>query len=104
MRNAVKTRFDFQVAVAAMLERIGAHPAHAQHAQPLDYQRWTRAGLLSLHPFDTWLHTRFQDPEAARHIIPGGALNAWSGKWNWHFTQPTAEDVGELKRLLKHFR
>lgn len=102
MRNAAKTRFDFQAAVAAMLERIGAHSLHAQCSQPLDYQLWPRAGLLSLHPFDTWLHTRFQDPEAARSIIPSGSLNAWSGKWNWHFTQPTPEDVDELERLLKH--
>ncbi|HRD89842.1 MAG TPA: hypothetical protein PK752_16515 [Accumulibacter sp.] len=98
---AVKTRFDFQAAVANMLDGIGAHPSHAPDAQPLDYQLWTRAGLLSLHPFDTWLHSRFQDPRAAAHIIPGGPLNACSGKWNWHFTQPTPADVDQLERLLE---
>lgn len=94
-----KSRFDFPTAVTAELGRIGAHAGGSY-----GWQLVTRAGVLEIHPYDTWVACCFLDVEQAQAQVSSGYLNRYSGKWNWHFVDPAPEDVaffiGELKRLL----
>jgi hypothetical protein len=51
----------------------------------------TKAGYLRLHPDENrtggpgTLYTRFDDPQAARHIVD---CNRFSGRWNHHYFDP----------------
>lgn len=94
-----KPRFDFPTAITTELSHIGAHQGGAY-----GWQLETRAGLLEIHPYDTWVACRFMDVDQAQAQVSSGYLNRYSGKWNWHFVDPAPEDVAcfirELTRLL----
>lgn len=93
----MKKRFDFPQACAAMLQSLGAQPA--EYSYP--WQLQSVAGVLRLHPYDNWLACRFEDVAAAKALVGHGQLNPYSGKWNWHFDQPNAEDVAFLRTQLE---
>ena len=52
----------------------------------------TKAGLLTVHPLGTWIHTKFQDVKRANalfgneqgHLNAVGCPNPFTGKWNFH--------------------
>lgn len=90
-----KSRFNFRKAVVEMLKRIGASPS-----ETYDLVLKTRAGPLRLAAYDDWLATRFDSPEQAAGVVCSGSLNRYSGKWNWHFINPTANDVAYLEEQL----
>lgn len=90
-----ESKFNFQQAVREMLVRMGARPSES-YELVLD----TRAGPLRLEPYDDWLATRFDSPEKAAETVRSGSLNRFSGKWNWHFIKPTADDVEFLEAQL----
>jgi hypothetical protein len=94
-----RKKFDFPAAVAASLRRLGARPA-----QCYDWELDTVAGTLRVTPYGTWIACRFDDVEAATQRVRFGTLNPWSGKWNWHFERPNANDVDffadQIERLL----
>lgn len=92
----MRKRFNFTQACTDLLQSLGAQPT--EHSYP-----WilpTVAGVLRLHPYDNWLAGRFDDVEAAKAQVGHGQLNPFSGKWNWHFTDPTAADVAFLHEQL----
>ncbi len=65
----------------------------------------TLAGPLGITPYPTWIATRFEDVTRAREAPISGALNPYSGKWNWHYgDRPQREDLegflAELRRLV----
>ena len=94
-----RKKFDFPAVVAANLLRLGARPAKCY-----DWELDTVAGTMRLTPYDTWIACRFDDVEAAKLRVRFGALNPWSGKWNWHYEQPNANDAEffaeNIERLL----
>ncbi len=94
-----KLRFDFPAAVITALPGLGAREG-GRYGWQLD----TIAGLLDIRPYDDWIACRFDDVERAKAQVSSGCLNRYSGKWNWHFVDPTAVDVacfiGELTRLI----
>ena len=94
-----RKKFDFPAAVAASLRRLGARPAKCY-----DLELDTVAGTLRVTPYQNWIACRFDDVEAAKQRVGFGALNPWSGKWNWHFERPDANDVEffakQIERLL----
>ena len=81
-------KFNFADAVAANLKLIGA-----REAGPYGWQLDTIGGLLDIKPYEDWIACRFDDVERANEQIRFGQLNRYSGKWNWHFVKPTADDV-----------
>lgn len=92
-------KFDFKAVVAANLQRIGARPA-----QCYDWELDTVAGILRVTPYENWIACRFDDVGTAKQLVHFGVLNPWSGKWNWHFEEPDANDVEffaeQIERLL----
>ena len=94
-----REKFDFPVVVAANLRRLGARPAKCY-----DWEIETIAGAMRVTPYDTWVACRFDDVDAAKQRVRFGTLNPWSGKWNWHFDRPGANDAGffneQIERLL----
>lgn len=91
--------FGFQQALRRLLLSMGALPS----GQPAYESRFvTRAGTLLCHPHEDWLAARFDHPSVARAIIPGGNLNPYSGKWNWHSTnkKPGFAEIKEVASLL----
>lgn len=90
-----KLKFDFKAALVEMLVRIGAQPSDFY-----DLVLETRAGPLRLAAYDDWLAARFDSPDRAGEVVSAGSLNRFSGKWNWHFTKPTADDVANLERVI----
>lgn len=95
-----KQKVDFAGALREMLVRIGAQPSPNFYELVLE----TKAGPLYLSPHEDWLATRFDNPSEAARIIPGGSLNRYSGKWNWHYIKPTIEDVENLERVMLKVR
>ena len=94
-----RKKFDFQAAVAASLRHLGA-----RSAQRYDWELDTVVGTLRVTPYDNWIACCFDDVEAAKQRVRFGTLNPWSGKWNWHFERPDANDVNffaeQIERLL----
>ncbi len=93
-------KFDFQKACHAMLVELGA-----VHLQPSQHESdrmtlQTLAGPMQCKSFDDWLHCQFDDEKAAAKIVRSGSFNQLSGKWNWHFTKPTATDLEFLRGVL----
>ncbi len=92
-------KFDFPAVVAAGLRRLGARPA-----QSYDWKLDTVAGPLPVTAYANWVACRFDDVEAAEQRVHFGTLNRWSGKWNWHFEKPNANDAEffaeQIERLL----
>lgn len=89
-------RFNFTQACTDMLLALGAKPGEHD-----PWQLHTLAGVLRLQPYDNWLACRFDDVEAAKQHAYFGHLNPYSGKWNWHFTEPNAEDVEFLREQIQ---
>jgi hypothetical protein len=87
-RFLMKKKFNFCDAVEGMFERIGA-----QQGGRYGWQLDTIAGVLDIKPYDEWVACYFDDLEAAKEKIRFGCLGQYSGKWNWHFVKPTANDV-----------
>ncbi len=89
-------KFDFAREITQVLRALGAREGRS-YAWQLD----TRAGQLDIHPFEDWVACRFDDVERARREVSHGQLNCYSGKWNWHFVQPNANDVEYFRRQLE---
>lgn len=89
-------KFDFIKTVTDLLLRLGAHKAVVT---TYDYEIVTKAGVLALSVYDNWLATRFEDVDAAKQLV-GPGLNPHSGKWNFHYRNPTAADVAVLESQL----
>lgn len=92
--------FDLIAAVTEEVLRLGGRPGD-WHTLMLD----TLAGPLGITPYPTWIATRFEDVARAREAPLSGALNPYSGKWNWHYgDRPQREDLerflAELRRLV----
>jgi hypothetical protein len=90
---------EFQRVLRGLLTAMGALPT----GEPAYESRFmTRAGKLLCQPQEDWLATRFENPGAARAIIPGGNLNPHSGKWNWHSAnkKPGMAELKEVASLL----
>ena len=87
---------DFQEACTAMLVSLGATPGDRCYP----WRLMTLAGVLHLRPLEDWLACRFQDVQAAKQVVGRDRLNRYSGKWNWHFTDPTTDDLENLRRHL----
>lgn len=65
------------------------------------YEIETKYGTLYVHPYGTWVATRFADVERAKgHGLYG--LNPYTGKWNHHFEQPTEDHAEYFLAMLKH--
>jgi len=93
-------KFDFQKSCHAMLVELGA--VHLQPSQNESDRMTlqTLAGPMQCKSFDDWLHCQFDDEKAAAKIVRSGSFNQFSGKWNWHFTKPTATDLEFLRGVL----
>jgi hypothetical protein len=87
--------------VTAALRKLGALYVPEYYGND-DLVIKTVAGLLTFHPYGTWVACRFEDVQAARDHFHVGEhetgnrhhLNPYSGKWNWHWsTVPTAADL-----------
>lgn len=89
-------KFDFIKTVTDLLLRLGARKAVVT---TYDYEIDTQAGVLALTVYNNWLATRFEDVAAAKKLL-GAAINQHTGKWNWHYTNPTAEDIAVLETHL----
>jgi len=96
----MKKKFNFAQEVTKAIQALGAKETGAY-----GWQLDTRAGLLELHPYEDWVACRFDDVERAKATVYFGALNPYSGKWNWHFVKPDAVDVeyfvSQVSRLLE---
>lgn len=88
----------FQQNVKSMLFGMGARQVEKNEGYDIELD--TLAGLLQCNAHDDWLATRFDDPKAAALIIPGGSLNTYSGKWNWHYTKPGSAEIKELAGFI----
>ncbi len=77
------------------------HGAQAKSGKPWDeYVIETSVGPLTIHPFEGWIATRFDDAKRAAERL-GSAVNPYSGKWNFHFD--TFRDERDIENALKHF-
>jgi hypothetical protein len=79
----------------------GLHSLGARQSGPYGYQLDTIGGLLDIKPYADWVACRFDDVERANEQIHCGQLNRYSGKWNWHFSKPTAQDVAYFLDQLR---
>lgn len=74
----------------------------------LDFELETSAGTLKISPYETGIHSRFVDVEAAKKILPHGytdRLNPCSGKFNF-CCYPTIIDQNEIEifiNVLEHY-
>ncbi len=97
-----KSKFDFKAAASSLLYRMGANlPALGEDRLPFGYAFSfdTQAGRLLVTVYDDWVAAMFENPKAAAELVGDDArLNKNSGKWNWHFTDPTADSLVELAR------
>jgi hypothetical protein len=97
-RDLLVKRFDFRQACNTMLCEIGATP---DEENAYDFVIATKAGPLRCNAHPDWLACRFDDVDAAKKHVQSGCLNRFSGKWNWHFNQPTESEIGELRLRIQ---
>lgn len=88
-------KFDFQKECKAMLGLLGAEPGGRY-----DSTLQTVAGVLHCSVHDNWLACSFDDVKLAKKLIGEGNLNPHSGKWNWMYTKPGADDLIKLYATL----
>ena len=91
-------KFDFKRACTELLQQLGASKSVDIFAREWTLQ--TLAGPMYCDVYDTWLASRFADVNAAKTTISSGSLNPFSGKWNWHYTEPTQYDIDDLRVQL----
>lgn len=70
-----------------------------------DYHRWrleTPAGALLVHPHETWVDCRFEDPSLAKAqvTVNRDQLNPSTGRWNWYFHR--VPGLPEAKAMMQH--
>lgn len=92
-------KFDFKKAVTDLLFAMGGQIS-VDGPGGYTFVMETAAGPLRVQVHDDWLAARFDDVSAATKLVATGSLNKFSGKWNWHYTKPTFDDVVELAREL----
>jgi len=95
----MKHKFDFVSAVTEGVQVLGARQG-GWYGWQLD----TIGGLLDIKPYEDWVACRFDDVERANEQIHFGQLNRYSGKWNWHFMKPTANEVEYLIEQLRRIQ
>lgn len=82
----------FQELVRSELMLRGARPSTIADWYELEID--TVAGMLQITPKDNWVACRFENVALAKKLVVHGVLNRYSGKWNFHFIDPTLDDVG----------
>ncbi len=90
-------RFNFQMACTAMLLDLGARPGESDQDR-MTLQ--TTGGAMQCKAYEDWLHCQFDDEIRAATVVRCGTFNAHTGKWNWHFNSPGADDVEFLRITL----
>ena len=101
-RKAAKV-YTFQRAVMdGLRDREIAEADHEGHGY--SHMLLTKAGTLYLTPYkDCWIACKFLDVANARHVLgegPGGRLNPYSGKWNFHYNDNAG--IAEAKDFFHH--
>lgn len=94
---ASKTKaLKFRTKAEAMMQTLSAA---YDPAEPYPWSIWTRYGTyrMSIHP--NWVAGRFDDPNAA--IAGGIDCNPYSGKWNWHPSDPDSFDFDYILHRLR---
>lgn len=87
----------FYTLVTEYLTRLGAKPSDF-YAFTIE----TQAGTLFVSPYESYVHCRFKDIEAAKTLLgPHDWLNTYTGKWNHHFEVGTDADADEA---FEHFK
>jgi hypothetical protein len=97
-KRLVKAEQRFVTAVTEFILSLGA-----KSGSFYDYELDTPAGLLHISVHETWLATRFDD--VARGVAftktCGYSSNPFSGKWNFHFGDGSAESLHPDRVLLQ---
>jgi len=99
-KRLVKAEERFVTAVTKFIMDLGARPGRFY-----DYELDTPAGLLHISVHDTWLATRFDDVALGTAFTKtcGCSCNRFSGKWNFHFGDGTADSL-HPDRVLPQLR
>jgi Protein of unknown function (DUF5661) len=83
------------------VERLGGRKVRAGRSGDMpsgnEYEIDTRFGLLRVLPYDTWVHTKFEEPDRAKAALM--YVNPYSGKWNHHY--PTLAGKAEADSFLR---
>jgi len=89
-KRLVKAEERFTAAVTKFITDLGARPGRFY-----DYELDTPAGLLHMSVHETWLATRFDDVAKGKAFTAtcGTSSNPYSGKWNFHFGDGTADSL-----------
>jgi len=99
-KRLFKAEERFTAAVIEYITDIGARPGRFY-----DFEMDTPAGLLHMSVHNTWLATRFDDVALGTAFTKtcGSSCNRFSGKWNHHFSNGTAESL-HPDRVLPQLR
>ena len=100
----LKREAAFNTTVTARCIEMGGTPdPRPTHRPEILFE--TPCGKLTVTPMDTWVSARFDEPAWAEATLGKntGRLNGYSGKWNFHASDPDALlvwFVGEVRDLL----
>lgn len=72
----------FRQQVERFLESLGAV---RNDLASYPYNLPTCLGMLGIHPYDTWVASRWEDVPRALEAIGPERMNRYSGKWNHHY-------------------
>ena len=99
-KRLAKAEERFKAAVTDFILSLGARPGRFY-----DYEMDTPAGLLHISVHETWIATRFDDVARGKAFTAscGCSCNVYSGKWNFHFGDGTAESL-RPDRVLPQLR
>ena len=99
-KRLFKAEERFVTAVTDFIVELGARPGRFY-----DFEMDTPAGLLHISVHETWLATRFDDVAMGRAFTAtcGTSSNPYSGKWNFHFGDGSADSL-DPKRVLPQLK
>ncbi len=89
-KRLAKAEERFRAAVTDYIEGLGARPGRFY-----DFEMDTPAGLLHMSVYDSWLAVRFDNVVKGKTFTAtcGSSSNPYSGKWNHHFSNGTAQSL-----------